>query len=132
MYERGLWALFEGRYYLLNGETRKAIRFLQECKNLFTRDGRDLEIQWSIIWLSAAYDQSDQRNLARAELKELLSAGSNPDHALLVAFHPAAEWLSDMQNDLEIGPQLKALLERSQRLTLKLPSIRRMVRRHTR
>ena len=131
MYERGLWALFEGRYYLLNGETRKAIRFLQECKNLFTQDGRDLEIQWSIIWLSAAYDQSDQRNLARAELKELLSAGSNPDHALLVAFHPAAEWLSDMQNDLEIGPQLKALLERSQRLTLKLPSIRRMVRRHT-
>jgi LuxR family maltose regulon positive regulatory protein len=130
-YERGLWALFEGRYYLLNGEGRKAIRFLQECKNFFIQDGRDLEIQWSMIWLSVAYEQSGQRKLARAELKELLPAGTTVDHALLVAFRPAAEWLSDLQNDLEVGPHLKTLLERSQRLTLKLPSIRRIVRRHT-
>ena len=130
-YERGLWALFEGRYYLLKGEARKAIRLLQECKNFFTQDGRDLEIQWSMIWLSVAYDQTNQRNSTRAELKELLSTGTNPDYALLVAFRPAAEWLSDLQNDVEIGLQLSALLEKSQRLTLKLPSIRRMVRRHT-
>jgi ATP/maltotriose-dependent transcriptional regulator MalT/two-component SAPR family response regulator len=129
-YERGLWALFEGRFYLQKGEARKAIRILQDCKNFFTQDGRDLEIQWSMIWLSVAYDQASQRNLARAELKGLLSAGAHADHALLVAFRPAADWLSDLQNDIEIGPQLSALLERSQRLTLKLPSIRRMVRRH--
>ena len=123
-YERGLWALFEGRYYLLYGEGRKAIRFLQECKNFFIQDGRDLEIQWSMIWLSVAYEQSGQRKLARAELKELLPAGTTVDHALLVAFRPAAEWLSDLQNDLEVGPHLKTLLERSQRLTLKWPETR--------
>ena len=130
-YERGLWALFEGRFYLQNGEARKATRILQECKSFFTQDGRDLEIQWSMIWLGAAYEQASQRNLARAELKELLSVSISPDHALVVAFRPAAEWLSDLQNDIEVGPQLNALLERSQRLSLKLPSIRRMVRRHT-
>ena len=130
-YERALWALFEGRFYLLKGEARKAIRFLQECKNFFTQDGRELEIQWSMIWLSVAYERASQRNSARAEIKELLSAVTNPDHALLVAFRPAAGWLSDLQNDVEIGHQLNALFERSHRLTLKLPSIRRMVRRHT-
>lgn len=131
VYERGLWALFEGRFYLLKGEARKAIRILQECKNFFTEDGRDLEIQWSMIWLSAAFDQAGQRNFARAEIKQLLSAGTNSDHAFIVAFRPASEWLSDLQNDVEIGPQLKAILEKSQRLALKLPSIRRTVRRHT-
>lgn len=131
VYERGLWALFEGRFYLLKGELRKAIRILQECKNFFTEDGRDLEIQWSMIWLSAAYDQAGQRNFARAEVKELLSAGTNSDHAFIVAFRPAAEWLTDLQNDVEIGPQLNAILEKSQRLALKLPSVRRTVRRHT-
>ena len=130
-YERGLWALFEGRFYLLKEETRKAIRFLQESKNFFTQDGRDLEIQWSMIWLSVAYDQVGQRKLARAEVKELLPAGSSADHALIVAFRPAAEWLVDLQNDVEVGPQVKTLLERSQRLTLKLPSIRRTVRQHS-
>ncbi len=130
-YERGLWSLLEGRFYLLNGEARKAIRLLQECKNFFIQDGRDLEIQWSIIWLGAAFDQAGQRNAARAELKELLPAGTNPDHALLVAFRPAAEWFSDWQNDVEIGHQIMALLERSQRLSLKMPLIRRMVRRHS-
>ena len=130
-YERALWALLEGRFYLLKGEARKAIRFLQECKNFFIQDGRDLEIQGSMIWLSAAYEQSGQRNLARVEIKELLSTSTNPDHALLATFRPAAEWLSDLQNDGEIGHQLKVLLEGTQRLILKLPSIRRMVRRHT-
>lgn len=130
-YERGLWALFEGRFHLLNGEGRKAIRFLQECKNFFNRDGRDLEIQWSMIWLSVAYEQAGQKKLAHAEIKELLSASTNIDHALLVAFRPAAEWLSDLQNDPGVGSQVKTLVERSQRLTLKLPAIRRTVRRHT-
>ncbi|HKY55791.1 MAG TPA: tetratricopeptide repeat protein, partial [Anaerolineales bacterium] len=130
-YERALWTLFEGRFYLLKGEARKAIRLLQECKNFFAQDGRDLEFQSSMIWLSAAYEHASQRSSARAEIKELLSAGANPDHALLVAFRPAAGWLSDLQNDVEIGHQLNALLERSRRLTLKLPSIRRMVRRQT-
>ncbi|HET9907464.1 MAG TPA: tetratricopeptide repeat protein, partial [Anaerolineales bacterium] len=131
VYERGLWSLFEGRYYLLKGEARKAIRILQECKNFFTQDGRDLEIQWSMIWLGAAFEQAGQRNLARAEFKELLSVIVSPDHAFLVAFRPAAEWVMDLQNDTEIGHQVKALLEKSQRLALRLPSIRRMVRRHT-
>ena len=129
-YERGLWTLFEGRFHLLKGDARKAIRLLQECKSFFTQDGRDLEIQWSMVWLSAAYEQVGKRDLVRTELKELLKVGANPDHALLVTFRQAAEWLNDLQDDAEIGHQLRMLLEKSQRLNLKLPSIRRTLRRH--
>jgi two-component SAPR family response regulator len=39
-------------------------------------------------------------------------------------------WLSDLQNDPEIGRQLRGLLEKSRRLTLKMPSTRRALRRH--
>jgi two-component SAPR family response regulator len=63
-------------------------------------------------------------------MKELLSAGANPEHALLVALRQAAEWLGDLQNDSQIGRQLSGLLERSRQLAFKLPSIRRTLRRH--
>ena len=130
MYERGLWAFFEARYHLLKDEPRKAIRLLQECKDFFTEDGRDLELQWSKIWLTAAYDKAGQRNHARNEIKELLKAGVNPEHALLIAFRQADSWISDLQNDTQIGRQLGGFLEKARRLSIKLPSIRRTLRRH--
>jgi ATP/maltotriose-dependent transcriptional regulator MalT/two-component SAPR family response regulator len=129
MYELGLWAFFEGRYYLLKGESRKAVRILQECKEFFAQDGRDLELQWSKVWLAAAYAKSGQRNHALNEIKELI-IGANPEHALLVAFRQADSWLSSLQSDIQIGRQLAVFLEKSRRLSVKLPSIRRALRRH--
>ncbi|HLF72969.1 MAG TPA: tetratricopeptide repeat protein [Anaerolineales bacterium] len=129
MYEHGLWAFFEGRYDLLKGEYKKAVRLLQECKDFFIQDGRDLELQWSKIWLAAAYDKAGQRNHARNEIKELIT-GANPEHALLAAFRQAESWLSSLQNDGQIGRQLGGFLEKSRRLSMKLPSIRRALRRH--
>jgi len=129
-YERGLWALFEGRYHLMQGEPRKAIRVLQECRDFFIQDGRILEKQWSMIWLSAAYEQAGQRDAARSELAELLSNVASLDHALIVAFRQASEWLSDLQNEIHIRSEMSVLLERVNRLSGKLPSVRRTLRRH--
>jgi LuxR family maltose regulon positive regulatory protein len=130
IYERGLWALLEGRSHLLNDNPKKAISLLQECKSLFTQDGRDLEIRWSTIWLTAAYDEAGLREAARAEIKELLANGANPEHAVLVTLRQVDAWLSDLQDDPEIGRQLRGLLEKSRRLTMKMPSTRRALRRH--
>ena len=130
VYERGLWALLEGRSHLLNDKPKKAISLLQECKSLFTQDGRDLEIRWSTIWLTAAYDEAGLREDARAEIKELLATGTNPDHAVLVTLRQVDAWLSNLQNDPEIGRQLRGLLEKSRRLGMKMPSTRRALRRH--
>jgi LuxR family maltose regulon positive regulatory protein len=131
MYERGLWSLFEGRFHLLDGDVGKASRYLQECKKFFSQDGRDLELQWSIIWLASAYEQAGQIGEARAEIKEILDSSAKSDHALLVAFRQASEWLMDLQTDDQIGYQLKAILEKAKQITIKLPSIRRELRRHS-
>lgn len=129
-YERGLWALLEGRLHLMKIESRKAIALLKECKTFFTQDGRDLETLQSMIWLTAAYDQARQREDARAEIHEILALGANPGHALLITLRQISAWLKDLQKDPEVGRQLSTLLEKSQRLTRKLPSIRRTLRRH--
>lgn len=129
-YERGLWALFEGRYYLLKNEPRKAIFNLKECKEFFIQDGRDLELQWSMVWLTAAYDCAGDRENARMEIREILSLNTAPDHALLIAIRQTSLWLKTLQTDPLVGRQLSSLIEKAQRLNEKLPAIRRTLRRH--
>lgn len=130
VYERGLWALLEGRNHLLNDNPKKAISLLLECKSLFIQDGRDFEIQLSMIWLSVAYDAANLREKARHELKELLAMGANSDHAVLITLRQVDLWLNDLQTDPEVGRQLRGLVERSRRLGLKMPAIRRALRLH--
>ncbi len=129
-YERGLWALLEGKYHLVKGEPRKAIHFFEQCKEFFTQDGRDLELQWSMVWLTAAYDQAGERGNARAEIQGFLSTGAPPDHALLITLRQAGLWLQDLQTDPIIGRQLTGFIDKGQRLSMKLPAIRRTLRRH--
>src|SRR5258706_568450 len=129
-YEHGLWALLEGRYYLLKNEPRKAIVLLRECKGFFIQDGRDLELQWSKIWLTAALDRTGERDNARAEIREFLSTSTTPDHALLITLRQAGSWLKGLQVDSLVGRQLSNLMEKVQRLNMKLPAIRRTLRRH--
>ncbi|NUQ85682.1 MAG: tetratricopeptide repeat protein [Anaerolineales bacterium] len=129
-YERGLWALFEGKYYLLKNEPQKAIVNLKECKEFFIQDGRDLELQWSVVWLTAAYDCAGDRENARAEIREILSLNTAPDHALLIAVRQAGPWLKTLQTDPLVGRKLSSLIEKAQRLNEKLPAIRRTLRRH--
>jgi LuxR family maltose regulon positive regulatory protein len=129
-YEKGLWGLLEGRFRLAGDEPKKAISLLRECKNFFTQDGRDLEMLWSTIWLAAAYVQADEVDNARSELRDILSSGYNPDHALLVVIRQAGPWLKDLQNDPLIGRTLNGFFEKTHRLGMKLPAIRRTLRRH--
>lgn len=130
IYERGLLALLEGRYYLLKNEPRKAVSCLKECKDFFIQDGRDLELMWSTIWLASALQQSGNQNDARKELQRILVNGLPPDHALLVTLRQAIPWLEKLQDDISMGRQLGTLIEKSQRLNMKLPAIRRTLRRH--
>lgn len=128
-YDRGLLALLEGRCYLLKNELDRALSRLKESKEFFTQDGRDLELMWSIVWLASAYQESGKQNSARKELQEILSGSLPPDHALLVTLRQAIHWIKDLQNDPYIGRQLGHLIEKTQRLNAKLPSIRRTLRR---
>jgi len=129
-YERGLWALLEGRYYLFRGEPRKALIHLKECREFFTQDGRDLELLWSRVWLTAAYQQTGEGDNARAELHRIIAGGKPPDHELLVSVMQALPWIEELQNDPSVGRRLGSLVEKARQLNTKLPSIRRKLRRH--
>ena len=129
-YERGLWLLLEGRYFLLKNDPKKAISLFKECRELFLQDGRDLEWQWSIIWLSAAQCLAGENENAIATLREILMDNSTLDHALFVALQQSARWLKFFQDNSPIGQQLGSLLEKAQRIRNKLPLIRRNLRRH--
>ena len=129
-YERGLWALLEGRYFLNKNEPRKAIPLLKECKELFTQDGRDLELHWSMVWLTAAYESMGERESARAEIRGFLAVNVVPDHALLVTLRQASPWLKGLQTDPLVGRSLNGLLDKIQRQGMKLPAIRRTLRLH--
>ncbi|HJS18682.1 MAG TPA: tetratricopeptide repeat protein [Anaerolineales bacterium] len=129
-YERGLWALLEGRSYLLKHEVKKAISLLQEGKDCFLEDGRESESQWCFVWLMAAYEQAGQREHVRSQFRELMAMKNKSTHALLITLHQATPWLSGLQNDQEIGRNLAGLLEKSAQLSERILSVRRTLRRH--
>lgn len=129
-YERGLWELLEGRFYLYKKQSHKALIHLKECRKFFSKDGRDLELLWGILWLAAACQLAGEQDSARLELQEILEASIHPDHALLISFRQVLPWLDELQNDPSIGRQFGSLVEKSQRLYAKFPAIRRRLRRH--
>jgi ATP/maltotriose-dependent transcriptional regulator MalT/DNA-binding SARP family transcriptional activator len=129
-YERGLWALLDGRNHLLNHETKKAISLLQEGKDCFIKDGREAESQWCYVWLMAAYEQAGQKENARSQFRELMAMRNKSTHALLITLHQASSWLKGLQNDPEIGRSLTGLLDKSTQLGERIILVRRSLRRH--
>jgi ATP/maltotriose-dependent transcriptional regulator MalT/two-component SAPR family response regulator len=128
-YERGLWALLEGRYHLLIGEYIKAINLLNEGKSCFLQDGRESEYQWSRVWLAATYAQAGSQEQARDEFNELLESKDKVDHALLIAIHQAATWLRILQADPGGTRAFVSVMELSNRLSERIPGVRRSLRR---
>jgi two-component SAPR family response regulator/Flp pilus assembly protein TadD len=129
-YERGLWLLLEGRYFLLRNNPKKAISLFKASRDLFLQDGRDLEEHWSIIWLSAALCQSGEKERAISVFQEIIPDNLTIDHALLITIHQAAHWLSIMQNDPVFGRRLHWILDKVMQFRNRLPLIRRNLRRH--
>ncbi|MEW6084638.1 MAG: tetratricopeptide repeat protein [Chloroflexota bacterium] len=129
-YERGLWALHQGRYHLLRGDCKKAIHLLNEGNSIFLQDGREAEYHWSIIWLIASYSQLGEKDKIKFEIQRLSEAKDRrSNHSLLIALHQASPFLDALHNDVEISRQIIDLLESSKELSSRLPSIRRSLRR---
>jgi LuxR family maltose regulon positive regulatory protein len=129
-YERGLWALMEGRMHLARHEAKKAISLLKEAKDCFIQDGREVESQWCLVWLMAAYEQAGQRENAGLQFRELMTKKNKSTHALLITLHQASPWLKALQNDPEIGRGLAGLLDQSNHLSERIISVRRALRHH--
>ena len=127
-YERGMWALLQGRSHLLKHETRKAISLLLEGKDCFMEDGRESESQWCMVWLIAAYDQANQIDNARTEFRELVAMRTKPPHAVLITLYQASSYLKSLQNDEFVGKSFSGLVDKARRLNERIITVRRTLR----
>jgi two-component SAPR family response regulator len=59
-----------------------------------------------------------------------MAVRNKPTHTLLITLHQACSRLKPLQSDLRIGRSLTGLLEKSKKLSQKLVSVRRTLRRH--
>jgi two-component SAPR family response regulator len=129
-YEQGLGSLLKGRLYLLQDEPGKAISHFQNSKNAFAQTGRDIETLWSMVWLASAHLRSGQTKKAVNEIISAIKASNINDHALLVSIFKTGTYLDELRNGSVVDASIKTLLEHSQALGEKLPSVRRVLRRH--
>jgi len=129
-YEQGLWNLLKGRLHLMQREPGKAIPYFKECKNTFIQNGRDIEAMWGTIWLSVAFIQSGQTKKAINELSTIIRSSSVHDHALLITILKASPHLDTLKDEPGMDASIKTLIESSWALKEKLPTTRRVLRRH--
>ncbi len=131
-YEYGHYRLASGRLAMQQGEFGRALAALADAKDRFRQDGREMETNWSSIWLAAAYYRDGQTVKAMDEMKSVLQKPNQVSHSAVVAARQASEWLEGLRNDREHRALLRGLFERTDRLDDQLPGIRRQLRRMAR
>lgn len=128
-YELGLWALRSGWLSLAKNKTEPAIEFLGKAQQYFTEDGRELETQWSRVWLAAALSTAGKITEARAIFKSVLTGATSVPHALVAVIRLARPWLRALREDASIGKLAASLFLQAERLEARMASLRRELRR---
>ncbi|MBI5351279.1 MAG: tetratricopeptide repeat protein [Chloroflexi bacterium] len=129
-FENGLLDFFFGRFYLMMDEPAKALLSLQEAERIFMEDERELEAMATHVWLAAAYSQNGDQ-IAGSEKIRSVAQGKIPN-SVLVAVHQTRTWLEGLQKDRDLFRIVGDLITQAFRLSEKLPSIRRHLRRQAR
>jgi LuxR family maltose regulon positive regulatory protein len=131
-FEKGLLSLLDGRKFLLLNESKQAVEELVRAEGLFTEGGREIEVSVSRVWLAAAHYQNGNIASAEEKLGSLMGPRGKVPHTVLAALHQAHAWINRTQKGTETGRMRAALLAQTERLTEKLPAIRRQLRRQAR
>ncbi|HRQ22843.1 MAG TPA: tetratricopeptide repeat protein, partial [Anaerolineales bacterium] len=128
-YENGLLSLVYGRAYLLEGKFRQAIVSLENAEKCFVEDGRNNETAVAHVWLAAACWQEGNRDRAAQLMNEIRANPGKDIHAMLVAVHQARDWLDGLGTMPGLERAARDLFVQANRLSIKMPSTRRQLRR---
>lgn len=131
-YESGHLSLVRGKYYLLGGFPLKAVRELEKAECHFVEDGRETECAVARLWLAAAYNKNNDHARASQKIKLLAGNRGQVAHAVLVAITQSRTWLDGLQKVADLGHIVRNLFAQSERVALKMPAIRRELRRQAR
>jgi ATP/maltotriose-dependent transcriptional regulator MalT/two-component SAPR family response regulator len=129
-YENGHFDLLLGKLHLLQDAPENAIARMNNAIVHFDHDGLMLELASVRVWLAAAYIASQQWNKATETIKKM--DGGKPMHTALYATGQCRKWLDGLQKDAEVGRVIRDLLSKAEKLTTRLPHVRRELRRHAR
>jgi ATP/maltotriose-dependent transcriptional regulator MalT/two-component SAPR family response regulator len=128
-YENGILYLMQGRLALQVKKWKQAVTQLIKARDYFLEDGREMESQWSHVWLAAAYFQNKQKAAAYDEIRKAIKKPNEIQHPTVIAASQALEWLEDLRNEPETRTSLRRLFEKIVRLNNQLPRTRRQLRR---
>ncbi|MBE0670794.1 MAG: tetratricopeptide repeat protein [Anaerolineales bacterium] len=128
-YEHGYLSLLQGRLFLLEKDSERAVRVFKKAEQCFLEDNRDLETAIARVWHIAASCQAGNPAEAAQGIKSLYGNRSQIPHAVLVAVHQARSWLDALQNNPDIARSIRDLFSQADRLANKIPPTRRQVRR---
>jgi len=130
-YEIGLYHLMQGRLWLIEGKSQKAILELEESKKYFAENELNREKIWCSLWLAAADLQAGKQPSAREEIKTVLHDTNQTNNFTVIVARQVRKWLENQKNDPEVKPILRNLFEKVYLLDGRLPQVRRQLRRLT-
>lgn len=129
-YENGYLDLTQAKHHLLNNKPLMAIQTLENAETHFAQDGLLLELITARVWLASAYAAAKRTVDAAAKLRELTSGKIR--HAAIIAVTQTRTWLEGLQKDSDSKQALRDLLSQAEKLTARLPNVRRELRRQAR
>ncbi len=129
LYEKGLMHFVCGRLFLMEGDLTRAVEDLKEAERCFAEDGRKMEGDAAAVWLAAVYHQLKDVESVKRVLTAIAGGRGQFPHGVFVAVHQARPWLEGLPKQSSAGRLAGDLLTRSSRQALKMPEIRRHLRR---
>ena len=129
-YENGHFNLLVGKFHLLTGKAPAAIRHFERAETHFFKDGLDLDLLSTRVWLVAAYAAGKRQEAAIAKTREVLVHKAR--HVVLVEIKKNSEWFAGLQKDETVGRALHELFIRADKFYAHLPDVRRELRRQAR
>ena len=128
-YENGHLNFLYGKLHLMEESLAEAIRELEQAEHHFSEDGREMESAVARLWLAAAYQASGKHAEAVQKIKTLTGNRGQVAYPVLVAVQQTLDWLNGLKKDPEIGRLVRDLITRAERLSAKIPAIRRQLHR---
>jgi ATP/maltotriose-dependent transcriptional regulator MalT/DNA-binding SARP family transcriptional activator len=129
-YENAYLELLRGKFFLLINKPVDAARTLESAEAHFIQDGLLLELIAARVWLTSAYIAAKRKADAVAKFREL--TGGKTRHATIGAATQTIKWLTGLSNDPDSKKALRDLLTQAEKLTARLPNVRRELRRQAR
>lgn len=131
-YEHGLLDVIHGRISLFKGNHQQAVEEFEQAERRFDEDGRNVESAVARVWRAAAYHQAGKADNVLEIFSTLSADRGKIPNTVLVTIIQAREWFHGFHAQNKIPRSVRDIFSQAERLSGKIPAIRRQLRRQAR